>query len=354
MRFAGPMGDLWGERRRPAREERENQESSLGTDFSESSDRDEKQNMKKTPFVFVEPNTGFRHRPKTDSGDTELKEILKLTKAGLGPFQGGAQPSVSADHMSQLMNLAILNAVSKLSGQGKRSKSADSEGPRSGEDTGGKAKDFEGVRKNRRKFKRHPRRIVVDYLADVREKLGVTLSARAWHLRDFSQKIPSQIGMMGGLRRCHYASREGLQFGMEGKTCLMMAHLVQLSKAIHRVALDGGRLVGKRAAHPFRRLLGKAEFRQDRGRIGAHPLLSQGSEGFAEERRSKEGQVVSERGHRERRQRRRGRRRQEEEEKDEEEERTGGQGRQGRQGQMTLSGQGWPPLIQLSARALAG
>ena len=92
----------------------------------------------------------------------------------------------------------------------------------------------------RRRWKKHPRKLSVNYVKQVRERCGVLSHKQYFHLRDYSRKIQQQFGRLRGLWRVHYNLSEACQLGIDGEWDHMLAFCIQMLKALHQVSLDNG------------------------------------------------------------------------------------------------------------------
>ena len=130
----------------------------------------------------------------------------------------------------------------KKSGGSSSSTSSDSESPSSsgGDDDKGNAGGLKGIIGLRREYRRHPEKFLVPYVKHCKEVVGVVNDQQQFQLADYSRRIRRQFGRMVGLWRCHLGIQQALQLIADKDTSHGTAYLVQLSKAIHQVALDGG------------------------------------------------------------------------------------------------------------------
>jgi len=142
---------------------------------------------------------------------------------------------VSADQL-QLETLRTLRLLQK--GRGGQD-SDDGEG--GALDHEGQAKKLKGIRRLRRQWERRPHTMTEDYVRMVRERLGIVDDRMPWHLRHYSIQLRSAFGRFAALYRIHYWLSEVLHLVIfQGELPKAMAMIVQLLKATHQAALNGG------------------------------------------------------------------------------------------------------------------
>jgi len=188
-----------------------------------------------------------------DVPDPQLFSVRKPTlaqhSAGLFnkvPMDPRAQPSQPDDspdgsvNVDRLIQMKMLKLLQKS--KGKRD-SADSSSGSSSESLSNdklKGKGFKGVRKLRRRYHRHPRRLINSYVIRSKEIIGVHHKDQRWGFRDLSMRIKRNFGKMTGLWRCHLILQEIIQLQMADDHVHATALTCQLSKALHQVAVDHG------------------------------------------------------------------------------------------------------------------
>ena len=107
-----------------------------------------------------------------------------------------------------------------------------------GDGSGGRAgAAFRKVHGLRKRVDRQPVAIINEYLEECRERLGAE-PTDPWQLWHASNAIA--WGRMLGLRRCHYHLSRVLTRMLAGQQVEAQAHAVQLLRAIHQAAADGG------------------------------------------------------------------------------------------------------------------
>ena len=99
---------------------------------------------------------------------------------------------------------------------------------------------LEGIMSLRRDYRKHPERFPGPYVKRCREITGITSDVQQFQLPDFSKRIRRQFGRMVGLWRCHLGLQQGIQLLLDKDGPHGVAFLIQLSKAVHQVALDNG------------------------------------------------------------------------------------------------------------------
>ena len=134
--------------------------------------------------------------------------------------------------------------------QRRRSSSSDSETQSSGEGSSGGHRHsgpskLKAVLRLRERVKRHPLRILTNYRSRCLRRLGIyalpngMLSAPYTHPSTSLHLRPS-FGRMTGLWRCHFAMSHVLELMEHRRVEEAAATAVQVLKAIHQTALDGG------------------------------------------------------------------------------------------------------------------
>jgi hypothetical protein len=102
---------------------------------------------------------------------------------------------------------------------------------------GGVAKAMSSYRKLKEQINRWPERLIVQYISDVKARLGVE-HGQMWTLLDWSKRI--QWGKFRSFMRCHVMIGEAIRLLDNGKPTHAMAHLCQCQKALHQASIDGG------------------------------------------------------------------------------------------------------------------
>ncbi len=145
---------------------------------------------------------------------------------------GGGPPD-----LQQMINLEMLKMMRKMRGV-ERDSDSDSE---DGLGRGGREKrDFDGIQRSRRKFRKQPKKVVESYVTRVRSELGVNSPTQHWELRDYSKKVQPLFGRMRGLWRCHHAVSEMVQLLLAGDLERGAAFGVLLLQGLVQVAIDQG------------------------------------------------------------------------------------------------------------------
>jgi len=142
----------------------------------------------------------------------------------------------------QLLQLEMLRAIQTLSRKDHDSGSENDE--QAGDPSWGSDKDsrkLAGIRRLRRRWERHPEAMIREFVGLCRERIGVSSSHQAWHLKQYSSVLHPQFQKHAGLYRIHYALMEMLNLMvLTGDIRKGLALAVQLAKAVHQAALDGG------------------------------------------------------------------------------------------------------------------
>ena len=137
----------------------------------------------------------------------------------------------------------MLKALKDLSRKNRHSDS--SSGSEEGDWIDGKEassqRGFTGIRKLRRKFKKHPTRLTKEYVLMCKHTLGIHDPNIPWQFKDVSKKLFRTFGKMRGLHKCHTMFSTVLQLQIAGEHKHATAYTVQALKALHQVALDQGR-----------------------------------------------------------------------------------------------------------------
>ena len=102
------------------------------------------------------------------------------------------------------------------------------------------SKNFKGIARLRKRVERRPDVIVLEYVSRVKASLGVTSDRQWWSHRQYSTSLLGQFGKSRGLFRVHYYIGYTLELLANGQSKQAEATLVQLAKACHQCALDGG------------------------------------------------------------------------------------------------------------------
>jgi len=105
----------------------------------------------------------------------------------------------------------------------------------------GEHRKLVGIRRLRRRWMFQPFAMIREYLIMVRDRLGIAHESLPWHMRQYSVAVRAQFGRCLGLWRVHHGIHEVLDLlCLRGDTQHAVALLVQLGKATHQAALDGG------------------------------------------------------------------------------------------------------------------
>jgi hypothetical protein len=138
--------------------------------------------------------------------------------------------------MNTLIQLEVLRTLKKL---GRRSQSSsgsdDEEGP-----FGRKRHVEKGLNKVRKRISQEPERVVEEYVASVKDRLGITDRRQVWHPRDYSRRLSARFGRLKSLWRCHLMTSEILALKLGGRHAEATAHICQLQKILVQVACDQG------------------------------------------------------------------------------------------------------------------
>ena len=119
---------------------------------------------------------------------------------------------------------------------------------------------FRGLHALRKRFNSVPRRVRAEYRDWVKEELGVVSAQQHWKYRDHSRRLLALFGKMKGLWRVDHALCEVLEFAEAGEADKALAFVVQLRKALHQVALDGGSWEVAARLLPSKDPLGRSTF----------------------------------------------------------------------------------------------
>ncbi len=87
---------------------------------------------------------------------------------------------------------------------------------------------------------KHPRRILDQYVADVKELLGVTNPQPFWHFRDYSKKLMPRLGSLRGIWRVQHMLSDILMMYHVGHAEIAAALTVQAQKTVGQVGLGTG------------------------------------------------------------------------------------------------------------------
>jgi len=156
------------------------------------------------------------------------------------PVTSQIQPGseVSTDKLIQLEILKLLKGSKKKKDTADSSSESDSSDTLSSDKN--KGKGFKGVRKLRRRYHRHPRKLINSYVIRAKDMIGVHHKDQRWGFRDLSAKLKRTFGKMNGLWRCHLILQEIIQLQLADDHIHATALTCQLSKALHQVAVDHG------------------------------------------------------------------------------------------------------------------
>ena len=102
-------------------------------------------------------------------------------------------------------------------------------------DRGGRA--FRKIHSIRQKCEKQPEQVVAAYLDEVMAHLGAE-QGDLWQPWQMTRTI--HWGNMAGLHRCHFHVSHILRLSLKAENRRAEAYLVQLLRALHQVALDGG------------------------------------------------------------------------------------------------------------------
>ena len=181
------------------------------------------------------PNTPFQMpwmpgQPQSDGNCSDYERLTKrfgLPKPDSHGSNGYAAPVTSPDFQQMDPQNQMMMMMPMIQQQGKKSSTE--------EEKGGKA--FRRIRSMKARTEDQPEKIVSQFLEEAMDKLGVE-EGDAWQLWMLSEKI--NWGNMSGLHRCHFHLCHALTLSLRGKKTQCEAYMVQILRALHQVALDGG------------------------------------------------------------------------------------------------------------------
>ena len=91
----------------------------------------------------------------------------------------------------------------------------------------------------KRTWKKHPLRLVREYIQEQKTVIGVLSRRQTWVLSASARALQGQFAHSYGLWRALYHCQEVLQLGaVQGQVGLSYGLLVQLCRALHQAALD--------------------------------------------------------------------------------------------------------------------
>lgn len=153
------------------------------------------------------------------------------------PFRGSRRvrfdDAMDSGSMTLQLQLELVRELRRL-----RRHQSDSES--SGAELEGGSRKFGSVARMRKKIFREPWAHRRRYREAVKLALGVKSPEQVWQYRDHSRKVLGSFSRFRSFWRCHYSISEALAAFYQGLTGEGCCHLVQLQKAIHQAALDGG------------------------------------------------------------------------------------------------------------------
>ncbi len=136
--------------------------------------------------------------------------------------------------MNAMVQMEMLHAIRRLGRRGGESDSEDEEGKPQTD------KAFKGLHQMRRRYEKHPEKVIGEFVDRMRRELGVSHPHQYWKVADYSGRVQPQFGRLRGLYRCHYACAEALQEYLAGRPDHMAAQVALLLQCLHQVALDAG------------------------------------------------------------------------------------------------------------------
>ena len=101
------------------------------------------------------------------------------------------------------------------------------------------AKGMGGIHRERERMRKKPKSVIDAYRIRCMDELAITDHRQPWKFSDYTRKLDTAFGKLRGLWTCHWHISEALTV-LPDKPDLAGAMLVQLLKALHQVALDGG------------------------------------------------------------------------------------------------------------------
>ncbi len=166
-----------------------------------------------------------------DESDDQVKKNPKRR-----PTTSIAAPSGAANIAldQNMVNLEMIKALRKMS----RGRGAESSSEEEGEKN--RSLGFEGVHRLRRRVLTRPKKVLEEYVCDVKDRLGITSDQQIFHLRDWSKRVRSRFGRLRGLWRCHNMLSEILQRQITGEHQIASAMVVQMQKVLVQVSVDMG------------------------------------------------------------------------------------------------------------------
>lgn len=187
------------------------------------------------PPSNLPPSLGTQMPAWMEPEEADVSDYERLTRRFGGPAKAGTHGSsgygkpTPAPDFQQLdpQTQMMMMMMSMMQQQNKKSGVE--------EEKGGKA--FRRIRSMKARTEDQPEKIVSQFLEEAMDKLGVE-DGDAWQLWQMSEKI--NWGNMSGLHRCHFHIAHALTLSLKGKKTQCEAYLVQMLRALHQVALDGG------------------------------------------------------------------------------------------------------------------
>jgi len=160
-------------------------------------------------------------QPLQRPSDLEFQmEILKTLKA----LQRGRQGEYNEDEEDWTPGAEIGLGLSEFGASGP-----------------GQHRKLEGVRRQRRMWLARPNVLTRAYVLLARERLGIIEANTPFHMCHYATLVKPQFGKCLGLYRVFHALMEVLDLlAVRGRVQHATALLVQLAKAVHQAAMDGG------------------------------------------------------------------------------------------------------------------
>ena len=135
--------------------------------------------------LLAEVNEGLGH--EDDSSDEEEDDDADI----LGATQQSGQSPGEKHDVSALVNLEVLKQLKRArkSGAGPGTSDGSDSDDLKGGLPGTKSRRFKGVARLRRRFRKRPKRLSIEYIRYVRDQLGITNPQQFWQVKDFSIRM---------------------------------------------------------------------------------------------------------------------------------------------------------------------
>jgi len=169
--------------------------------------------------------------------DDMEEEFQPQRRAKPSQARGSAAPATGAPAPVDLNTLVQLETLALLKRLKKRRDSSDSD---SSDSDVGKTPGLRGIQQMRKQVKSKPKKVVIEFMKEAKEQLGVFDERQYWNYTQLALKNKPRFRQMVGLWRAYYALAQLLDTLRAGRAEEAEAAVVQDMRTLLQVAIDRG------------------------------------------------------------------------------------------------------------------